>query len=56
MWLLVVTLLRIYDEKKEAGQEKNIMYSLQRTGAQGSIMELSPVLKKIFRLKKNLMQ
>ena len=31
------------------------MYSLQRIGATGSIMELSPVLKKIIRLKKSLM-
>jgi hypothetical protein len=45
MLLLVVTLMPISNEKEQTKQEK--MYSFSSKGAAGSIMELSPVLKKI---------
>lgn len=55
MCLLVITLMHACNEKERAGQREIKMYSLERKGAPGSIMKLSPVLKSIKSLKKTLM-
>jgi hypothetical protein len=39
LWLLVVTLMQIYNEEEQAEQKKIQNYSLGRKGAPGSVME-----------------
>lgn len=55
-WILLVTLMQLYNEKEQAKQGKKLkrMYTLRRKRASESIMELSPVLKGIKRLNKHL--
>ena len=47
MWLLVVTLMKIYHEKEQAEQEKYF----RRKGVQESGMELRPLFKETNRLR-----
>lgn len=49
--LLVFTLRKIYNGKKQAEQEKQNIHTAGRKGTPGSGMEVSPVFKEIKELK-----
>ena len=47
--------MQIFNEMEKSKQEKYSLHGLSSKGAPGSVNEISPVLKKIKSLKKNLM-
>lgn len=56
LWLWVASLIQLYNKIEQAEQEEYKIHSLKRIGAWGKVMELSPVIKEINRLKKSLWQ
>ena len=47
VWLLMVSLMQIYNEKEKAEEGKIKMNRLRRKGVPGNVMKLSPVFKEI---------
>ena len=52
MWLLVVTLMQIYNDKEQAEQGKIQNVQIEKKRSNRCIKKLSPVLKEIKSLKK----